>query len=247
MAKKSNLVGMRFGRLIVLRYTHNNKYGKTMWECRCDCGSNKIICGSNLKNGHTKSCGCFQKEKASEANSNKFVSDKTRKKLSDSWKNRPAVSKETRRKMSDANRGKNNPMFGKKHSEESKEKNSKSQKGSIPWNKGKIGIYSEKTLKRMSILAKQRIKHGLTGTKFYNNAKAAKRRAWKLKQTPLDANQEEISRIYKICSDINARAGKILFHVDHIVPLSKGGLHHQDNLQILRAEDNLKKGSKILY
>lgn len=32
------------------------------------------------------------------------------------------------------------------------------------------------------------------------------------------------------------------YHVDHIKPLSKGGLHHPDNLQVLRGVDNLRKG-----
>jgi hypothetical protein len=35
-------------------------------------------------------------------------------------------------------------------------------------------------------------------------------------------------------------------HVDHIIPLSKGGKHHIKNLQYLAASDNLRKGSKIL-
>lgn len=34
------------------------------------------------------------------------------------------------------------------------------------------------------------------------------------------------------------------YHVDHKKPLSKGGLHHPDNLQVLRGIDNLKKGAK---
>jgi len=34
------------------------------------------------------------------------------------------------------------------------------------------------------------------------------------------------------------------FHVDHIVPLSKGGLHCVDNLQVIPAIDNLRKGNK---
>jgi len=38
----------------------------------------------------------------------------------------------------------------------------------------------------------------------------------------------------------------IQHHVDHIIPLSKGGLHHPDNLQILTAEENLKKGAKLI-
>ena len=34
------------------------------------------------------------------------------------------------------------------------------------------------------------------------------------------------------------------YHVDHIKPLSKGGLHHPSNLQVLRGVDNLRKGAK---
>jgi len=36
------------------------------------------------------------------------------------------------------------------------------------------------------------------------------------------------------------------FHVDHIIPLTKGGLHHPDNLQILESVTNIRKGDKIL-
>lgn len=32
-------------------------------------------------------------------------------------------------------------------------------------------------------------------------------------------------------------------HVDHVMPLSKGGLHHEDNLQILPAGINMRKGA----
>jgi len=36
------------------------------------------------------------------------------------------------------------------------------------------------------------------------------------------------------------------FHVDHIVPLSRGGKHEIDNLQVIPAIDNLRKGNKII-
>lgn len=84
---------------------------------------------------------------------------------------------------------------------------------------------------------KQRNKHKAV-------AYAAARRARQLDQTPEDADQNAIEKIYKECRRISQETG-IPHHVDHIVPLSKGGLHHQDNLQILTAEDNLKKSNKL--
>jgi hypothetical protein len=36
------------------------------------------------------------------------------------------------------------------------------------------------------------------------------------------------------------------FHVDHIMPLARGGMHHQDNLQILSKKKNLSKGAKLI-
>jgi hypothetical protein len=33
-----------------------------LWSCVCECGNSKIIRGGVLKNGHTRSCGCLQKE-----------------------------------------------------------------------------------------------------------------------------------------------------------------------------------------
>lgn len=67
-----DLRGKRFGRLLVIERADNYiKSGKikTKWLCRCDCGKEKPILGSSLKNGETISCGCFRKEKLSEIKS----------------------------------------------------------------------------------------------------------------------------------------------------------------------------------
>ncbi len=62
-----DLTGQRFGRLTVLQRAETiNK--RTRWLCRCDCGEEIIVEAYNLKTGHTQSCGCFQKEAASSAN-----------------------------------------------------------------------------------------------------------------------------------------------------------------------------------
>ena len=61
-----DLTGQRFGRLLVLEKTENSK-GKSVWKCKCDCGTDAFVRTSDLKNGHTKSCGCYQREMTSKA------------------------------------------------------------------------------------------------------------------------------------------------------------------------------------
>lgn len=58
-----NLLGQRFGKLVVVERTENNRRGCTMWLCRCDCGKFNIVSGLNLRSGHTKSCGCYARER----------------------------------------------------------------------------------------------------------------------------------------------------------------------------------------
>lgn len=58
----NNLIGKIFVRLIVLKRVENDKSGNIRWLCRCDCKNEKIILGSSLVSGRTRSCGCFKKE-----------------------------------------------------------------------------------------------------------------------------------------------------------------------------------------
>ena len=80
------------------------------------------------------------------------------------------------------------------------------------------------------------------------NLDYAKRRALKLKATPVLTKQElqDIELIYKLAQQLS-NIGGTNYHVDHIVPLSKGGLHHPDNLQVLTQRDNLCKSAKLDY
>ena len=63
-----NIQGDRFGRLIALKVVGKSKHGSLIWECICDCGKTKEIVSSNLMQGKTKSCGCYHRERATEAN-----------------------------------------------------------------------------------------------------------------------------------------------------------------------------------
>jgi hypothetical protein len=56
---------------------------------------------------------------------------------------------------------------------------------------------------------------------------------------PIDANLKLIQKIYENCP-----SG---YHVDHIVALAAGGMHHQDNLQYLPISENCRKGKTNSY
>lgn len=62
MGKVIDLVGRRFGRLVVLSHCDNKRCQGARWNCVCDCGKSKVIAGSSLKGGLTKSCGCLSLE-----------------------------------------------------------------------------------------------------------------------------------------------------------------------------------------
>lgn len=58
-----NEIGNRYGRLLVLERAKNNHRGEAQWLCQCDCGNQVIVKGVSLRTGHTRSCGCLQKER----------------------------------------------------------------------------------------------------------------------------------------------------------------------------------------
>lgn len=54
-----DIVGQRFGKLIVLKRVNKDIDGSYNYLCQCDCGNQKIVNGVSLRNGTTKSCGCI--------------------------------------------------------------------------------------------------------------------------------------------------------------------------------------------
>lgn len=62
MGKFKDLTGLKFGRWTVVKRAENDSRGGTRWQCRCDCGTEKVVASCNLKNGHSMSCGCLRAE-----------------------------------------------------------------------------------------------------------------------------------------------------------------------------------------
>lgn len=177
-----DITNEKFNRLTVMELSHI-KNNRAYWLCRCDCGKEVVVSGSKLRNGHTKSCGCYKSEVSALNRIN-----------SKGWKH----SQKTRNKMSLDRTGGGNNNY----------------------------------------------RHGLCGTKKYNCLMSAKRRALKINQTPALTQQElnRIQSLYQISDYLGPD-----WEVDHIQPISKGGLHHPNNLQIVTKEYNLQKSDKINF
>jgi len=60
--KSFDLVGLRFGRLIVISKHQSNKQNRVQWNCICDCGNVNIVTTNLLRSGRTRSCGCYALE-----------------------------------------------------------------------------------------------------------------------------------------------------------------------------------------
>lgn len=58
--KKANLLNQSFGNLTVISEYRKPNQKKAHWLCQCICGNTTIVTTSDLKRGHTKSCGCLK-------------------------------------------------------------------------------------------------------------------------------------------------------------------------------------------
>jgi hypothetical protein len=58
--KRLDLTGKKFGRLTVLSFSHMDKNGNAIWISKCECGTEILRRGYEIKSGHIKSCGCLK-------------------------------------------------------------------------------------------------------------------------------------------------------------------------------------------
>lgn len=71
---KNNKLSLRagdiFNRLTVVDFSHADKRWRKFYNTKCECGNKKVVMGSAMASGNTKSCGCL----AVEARLNKRIS-----------------------------------------------------------------------------------------------------------------------------------------------------------------------------
>ena len=78
------------------------------------------------------------------------------------------------------------------------------------------------------------------------NFNTAERRARIKKSIDETANIEEMRKFYLLAESISLDTGT-QYVVDHIKPIVLGGKHHQDNLQVITALDNSRKGARYPF
>lgn len=62
MRLNNDLSGKKINKLMVLTPILREKGVRTKYNCKCECGTEVVVEGSKITNGHTKSCGCIREE-----------------------------------------------------------------------------------------------------------------------------------------------------------------------------------------
>lgn len=71
-----DIVGQRFGRLIVLERAESGPNYAARWRCACDCGVAHVANHTQIVYGHTRSCGCLRRESMAARNAKRGRLDK---------------------------------------------------------------------------------------------------------------------------------------------------------------------------
>lgn len=53
-----DFTGRRYGLWTVTGFSHSTKSRMRYWRCRCDCGTERVVSGPDMKRGGTTGCGC---------------------------------------------------------------------------------------------------------------------------------------------------------------------------------------------
>lgn len=58
MGKRIDLIGKRYGNLVVKELLPSDRRGNRRWLCQCDCGNTHEVTTGDLNSGNTTNCGC---------------------------------------------------------------------------------------------------------------------------------------------------------------------------------------------
>lgn len=129
--------------------------------------------------------------------------------------------------------------------EANKDKYSASLKAYREANKEKIAAAGEAYRRKNRKLIRLQNSNYKKNNKDKVNANIAKRKAIKRQALLPTTDLNKIKELYKQASELEKQNAEA-YHVDHIIPLWIGGAHHQDNMRVITAEENLEKQGKYI-
>jgi hypothetical protein len=62
-----DITDQKFGRFTALYLAFKRPNRESVWFCRCDCGNERFVGFTQLRQGKSQSCGCLQRELVAEA------------------------------------------------------------------------------------------------------------------------------------------------------------------------------------
>jgi hypothetical protein len=219
-----DLTGLRFGRLVAICPTEERQDHKIVWLFKCDCGNEIRVVGKSARTGNTNSCGCYKKdqleksfEKKRACKICKVCSKPFKVKLSHSTYEGTYCSKICMTEDYKI-RFKNNDNPNYRHGKSRED-----------------GFYAD-IYKRYRENNKDKIAHR-------NRLSKAKRK-----------KAEGYYKIEDIVSKLKLQNGDCFwcltelndkFHIEHVIPLAKGGTNWPDNIVISCATCNFQKKDKM--
>lgn len=72
--RKIDIEGNQYGRLTAIKRVGTDKWGGSLWLCRCECGNEKTVSYGHLKSGASQSCGCLCTERTRQINTKHSMS-----------------------------------------------------------------------------------------------------------------------------------------------------------------------------
>jgi len=126
--------------------------------------------------------------------------------------------------------------------------NNKFREKNPGYRKTKIAAWKKNNRKKINLKTQQWLQTPSNTIKAnINSARCRVIRVSGLGSVPPLTPDEQVREyeIYKTRYYLTESTG-VMHHVDHIVPITKGGQHHPDNLQVLTATENRKKMDKIV-
>ncbi len=222
MTAPIDLAGQRFGRLLAIEPTAERLDKKVVWRCVCDCGTERRTTSASLRSGNTQSCGCIGKE---------LPGKRALEMGSRTNKTCPQCGKNFTCKASHALK----TTYCSKSCMGEAYKTRQTGAQNPNWRGGVAGDPEHKRSRQRQYRA-----DNPDMVRQRNRTTKSLRRGAEGTHTEKDVADLRVRQGGKcvLCGD-GLRDGD--FHIDHIIPLSKGGNNFVGNIQLTCSQCNIRK------